>query len=183
MHDENIFTRAAKILYGSKTKEEKEKKNLRNSLISELGDSIETKHVLYSPTTELKKMRDEKKSQFVSLDDIKEFENNSNRKAKLLDKIPVKKENEVNLNSKSDEDYEATPLKAYLSYEEDNPQPSEIQDKRFNSIMKHIYNTEGGFVDDPDDAGGRTNKGVTQRTFNDYNKKHRLPLKDVKDIT
>ena len=34
-------------------------------------------------------------------------------------------------------------------------------DRFFPTLLKH----EGGFVDDPDDPGGATNKGVTMRTF------------------
>ncbi len=131
-------------------------------------------------------------------------------KPKLLGKIQLEKRrtqddfsnknNEnYNLNQDTDiEEYEMKPIKAHLSFDEGNDERNEneanvsnkkeskecnIQDERFNKITKHIYNTEGGFVDDPDDRGGRTNKGVTQRAFDAYNKKHGLPLKDVKDIT
>lgn len=48
----------------------------------------------------------------------------------------------------------------------------------FQNDLKIILNNEGGFVDDPDDPGGRTNFGITQATYNNYN-----PGKDVKNIT
>lgn len=47
----------------------------------------------------------------------------------------------------------------------------------FKKALKKVLKWEGGFVDDPDDLGGRTNKGVTQRTYNIYYSG------DVKDIT
>lgn len=42
---------------------------------------------------------------------------------------------------------------------------------------------EGGFVDDPKDLGGATNKGITQRTYNSFRIKKRLATKSVKFIT
>jgi lysozyme family protein len=41
---------------------------------------------------------------------------------------------------------------------------------------------EGGRVDDPRDPGGRTNRGVIQRVYDDWRGKHGLPLRDVWDI-
>jgi lysozyme family protein len=41
---------------------------------------------------------------------------------------------------------------------------------------------EGGLVDDPDDPGGRTNKGITQRTYDDWRKRRGLSARDVADI-
>ena len=38
---------------------------------------------------------------------------------------------------------------------------------------------EGGKVDDPRDPGGRTNQGVTQRTYDAYRRSKGLPLRDV----
>jgi lysozyme family protein len=36
----------------------------------------------------------------------------------------------------------------------------------FNIFLPVLLRFEGGFVDDPDDPGGATNKGITLRTFN-----------------
>lgn len=38
----------------------------------------------------------------------------------------------------------------------------------FKTALKKVLKWEGGFVDDPDDMGGRTNKGITQKTYNLY---------------
>ena len=38
----------------------------------------------------------------------------------------------------------------------------------FNDIIKEILQAEGGFVHDPDDLGGATNHGVTQKSFSDF---------------
>jgi len=35
----------------------------------------------------------------------------------------------------------------------------------FNAYLPKLLGFEGGFVDDPDDPGGATNKGITMKTF------------------
>jgi len=35
----------------------------------------------------------------------------------------------------------------------------------FSKIIKHTQEWEGGYVNDPDDAGGETNKGITYKTW------------------
>lgn len=47
----------------------------------------------------------------------------------------------------------------------------------FEDSLKVILENEGGFVDDPDDAGGRTNFGITQSVYDPSG------VKDVKNIT
>jgi lysozyme family protein len=42
----------------------------------------------------------------------------------------------------------------------------------FKDALSFTMRWEGGFVDDPDDPGGRTNKGITQKTYNRWRKKH-----------
>ena len=42
---------------------------------------------------------------------------------------------------------------------------------------------EGGFVDDPDDPGGRTNKGITQKTYDAWQDSAGRPKADVFHIT
>ena len=41
---------------------------------------------------------------------------------------------------------------------------------------------EGGFVDDPKDHGGATCRGVTQRTYDTYRDRMRLPRRTVAEI-
>lgn len=41
---------------------------------------------------------------------------------------------------------------------------------------------EGGKVDDPDDPGGRTNRGVTQRVYDAYRRARNLSVRDVWDM-
>ena len=55
--------------------------------------------------------------------------------------------------------------------------------QNFKNSMNIVFKHEGGFSDDPNDSGGRTNMGITQRTYNDYCKRHGLKEKDVKNIT
>jgi len=53
---------------------------------------------------------------------------------------------------------------------------------RFASCLKLILQFEGGFVDDPADRGGRTNKGITQKTYNAWLVSHGKPEADVLNI-
>lgn len=53
----------------------------------------------------------------------------------------------------------------------------------FSKALKFVLKWEGGYVNDPIDRGGATNKGITQRTYNKWLKAHCLPEKDVKFIT
>jgi lysozyme family protein len=49
--------------------------------------------------------------------------------------------------------------------------------------MRFIMKWEGGFVDDPDDRGGRTNKGVTQKVYDSWRSRKGHSARDVKQIT
>lgn len=50
-------------------------------------------------------------------------------------------------------------------------------------VIGWIGLSEGGFVDDPRDNGGRTNMGITQRTYDAWNRANGRKLVDVKRIT
>lgn len=52
----------------------------------------------------------------------------------------------------------------------------------FKASMPFVLRWEGGFVDHPKDPGGRTNKGVTQRTYDSWRRSQGLPRCDVKQI-
>ncbi len=49
----------------------------------------------------------------------------------------------------------------------------------WNAYQPILKTIEGGKVDDPRDPGGRTNMGVTQRTYNQWRKSKGLPIRDV----
>lgn len=49
----------------------------------------------------------------------------------------------------------------------------------FKSSIPFILRWEGGFVDDPADPGGRTNKGVTQKTYDGWRGRQGLAKQDV----
>jgi lysozyme family protein len=53
----------------------------------------------------------------------------------------------------------------------------------FPHLLKVVLDHEGGFVSDPMDAGGATNKGVTQNTYESYRKSQKQPVRPVKQIT
>ena len=54
---------------------------------------------------------------------------------------------------------------------------------RFSRFLELLGVHEGGFSDHPRDPGGRTMKGVTQRTYDAYRKRRGQPKRDVKQIT
>ena len=51
-----------------------------------------------------------------------------------------------------------------------------------DKLVPHILKFEGGYVDDPDDLGGETNKGVTFKTYKLYKKKRGLPEPSLGDL-
>jgi lysozyme family protein len=50
----------------------------------------------------------------------------------------------------------------------------------FNQALQFVLRWEGSFVDDPDDPGGRTNRGVTQKVYDDWRSCKGLTRRDVK---
>lgn len=52
-----------------------------------------------------------------------------------------------------------------------------------DTVMKLVLISEGGYVNDPDDPGGATNRGVIQATYDGYRKRKGLKLQSVKKIT
>lgn len=53
----------------------------------------------------------------------------------------------------------------------------------FKKALKFVLNREGGFVNNPNDRGGATNKGITQNTYNAYLQSKGQKSKDVRNIT
>lgn len=53
----------------------------------------------------------------------------------------------------------------------------------FKKALKFVLAREGGYVNDPNDRGGATNKGITQNTYNTYLKSKGKTTKDVRYIT
>ncbi len=45
----------------------------------------------------------------------------------------------------------------------------------FNKALEFTLKWEGGFVDHPNDTGGPTNKGITQKTYDSFRKEHKEP--------
>lgn len=52
-------------------------------------------------------------------------------------------------------------------------------DKTLNFILQH----EGGYVNDPNDLGGETNKGITYRTYSEFRKNKGLKPQSVRYIS
>lgn len=58
----------------------------------------------------------------------------------------------------------------------------ELVDEYMRSVTKVLVH-EGGYVNHPDDPGGATNKGVTQRVYDAFRKAANLVLRSVRQIT
>ena len=55
--------------------------------------------------------------------------------------------------------------------------------KNFVKCVERTLKWEGGFVDNPNDPGGRTNKGITQKEYDRYRQEKAEATQDVKDIS
>lgn len=53
----------------------------------------------------------------------------------------------------------------------------------FQASLPFILRWEGGYVNHPADPGGATNKGVTQRVYDDWRVRQGMPARDVRQIT
>lgn len=52
----------------------------------------------------------------------------------------------------------------------------------FERAMRFVARWEGGLVDHPSDPGGRTNRGVTQKTYDAWRDRRHLPHRDVSEL-
>lgn len=57
-----------------------------------------------------------------------------------------------------------------------------MDEKAFELGLGFVLQKEAGFVDDPDDEGGATNKGVTQAVYDQYRKNRGLAARSVAEI-
>ena len=53
----------------------------------------------------------------------------------------------------------------------------------FDKALSFVLKWEGGYVNNPNDKGGATNKGITQNTYNAWLQRKKQNLKDVRYIT
>lgn len=53
----------------------------------------------------------------------------------------------------------------------------------FQAALPFILRWEGGYVNHPADPGGATNRGVTQRVYDDWRIRQGVPARDVRQIT
>ena len=58
-----------------------------------------------------------------------------------------------------------------------------MNNEDFEKMLKFVLQREGGYVNDPHDLGGETNKGITHNTYNSYRRSKGLPIRSVKYIT
>lgn len=55
--------------------------------------------------------------------------------------------------------------------------------ENFETSLRYVLAHEGGYVNDPDDAGGATNRGITQKTYDGHRRRKGLPIRAVRGIT
>ena len=58
-----------------------------------------------------------------------------------------------------------------------------MYDENFEKIIDFMFGVEKGYVNDKNDSGGPTNLGITHYTYDEWNRRHNKPLKDIKQIT
>lgn len=61
--------------------------------------------------------------------------------------------------------------------------PNKTPKGNFDKSINLMLGLEGGKTNEGTDRGGKTNYGITQFTYNAWNKKHKLPMRDVFKIT
>lgn len=54
-----------------------------------------------------------------------------------------------------------------------------VYSNKFKTALRHVLKSEGGKVDDPNDAGGRTNQGIIQTRYDEYRVIKKKPTRDV----
>ena len=53
----------------------------------------------------------------------------------------------------------------------------------FKTALQFVLKWEGGYVNNNNDKGGATNKGITQYTYNSWLKSQKLQIRDIKNIS
>lgn len=118
---------------------------------------------------------------------MKNKEEREEKTEENLDKIDVKKEEETNPKNKLEKlNGELTGGAANIKnmkYSDIKNSASNENDKTFFSVLDIVFGSEGKYVNDKEDEGGPTNMGITQNTYDDYCRRHKLPKKDVKNLT
>ena len=52
-------------------------------------------------------------------------------------------------------------------------------DYEYPNMLKFVLARGGGYVNDKDDPGGETNKGITHTTYDSYRSSKELPIRSV----
>ena len=60
---------------------------------------------------------------------------------------------------------------------------SNYNDQDFTNMLQFVLGWEGGYVNDPDDLGGETNKGITKNTYDSYRKSKGKSIQSVRYIS
>ena len=156
-----------------------EDKETKTKRLEEEKDYRKFADLLY-PTM---KDKEEKKEESLDKINIKKEEIEPDN----LTKKPFKNKLQTEQTKKSDKTNRKIPDNANniknVKYSDIKYSAKNDNDKNFFSALDIVFNSEGNYVNDKDDKGGPTNMGVTQKTYDDYCKRYKLPQKDVKNLT
>lgn len=53
----------------------------------------------------------------------------------------------------------------------------------FKAALKFTLSVEGGYVNNPKDPGGETNRGITKSVYDTYRQNKKLPIQSVRSIS
>ncbi len=70
-----------------------------------------------------------------------------------------------------------------ISYDDLKHYARNDNDRNFFMALDIVFGSEGKYVNHQNDKGGPTNMGITQSTYNDYCRRHKLPIKNVKNLS
>jgi len=112
--------------------------------------------------------------------------------SRLFSKKKIVKEEPIKIEPKKEEVVEEKPepteeekkKETIKSVADDIIKTKKEQDRDlFNKTLPLILKYEGGYVNDPHDPGGETNKGIIKTTYDAYRKGKGLPIVSVREIT
>ncbi len=174
------FLHRANLLYGDmKDKFEvlKEEKENTLSLLNKTQEELENK----LKTEKINKNKGEKNYEKTA--DLL-YPTMKNKEENNIDKIKTTKKdtNNMQTNQKNIDSNNSYKEKEISKLQDDKIE-KETSDKTFKKFLEYLYPQEGGYSNRKEDLGGKTNLGVTQSTYDWYNKKNQYERKDVKNIT
>ena len=180
----------------NRLKESEDKlKNRADILFDKTKDKKENEKI--SKKYSAKKLGIDEENELSILNDKKFWNEKDKKVSKQEQNIKNKENKEVKHSKKGEKDYnevadlmyptmkkkENTKKPEKLNYNEVKNSSQTKNDKNFFSALDVVFSSEGGYSNNKNDKGGPTNMGITQKTYDNYCKKHNLKTKDVKELS